>query len=87
MRLNLCRLAAIVAAATSLLLPASSSATATPEEVSSSLSKGVTYLKGLQNGETGAISGRIVADVKTSTQNLRSTLILGGTLQEPQVRN
>jgi len=37
--------------------------------------------------ETGAISGRIVADVKTSTQNLRSTLILGGTLQEPQVRN
>src|SRR4051812_559905 len=37
--------------------------------------------------ETGAISGRIVADVKTSTQNVRSTLILGGTLQEPQVRN
>jgi hypothetical protein len=37
--------------------------------------------------ENGALSGRIVADVKTSTQNLRSTLILGGTLQEPQVRN
>jgi hypothetical protein len=37
--------------------------------------------------ESGALSGRIVADVKTSTQNLRSTLILGGTIQEPQVRN
>jgi hypothetical protein len=38
-------------------------------------------------GENGALSGRIVADVKTSTQNLRSTLIMGGTVQEPQVRN
>jgi hypothetical protein len=37
--------------------------------------------------ETGALSGRIVADVRTTTQNLRSTLILGGTVQEPQVRN
>jgi hypothetical protein len=37
--------------------------------------------------ESGALSGRIVADVKTSSQNLRSTLILGGTVQEPQVRN
>jgi hypothetical protein len=37
--------------------------------------------------ESGALSGRIVADVKTPTQNLRSTLILGGTVQEPQVRN
>jgi hypothetical protein len=37
--------------------------------------------------EGGALSGRIVADVRTSTQNLRATLILGGTVQEPQVRN
>jgi hypothetical protein len=37
--------------------------------------------------EKGGLSGRIVADVKTSTQNLRATLILGGTVQEPQVRN
>jgi hypothetical protein len=37
--------------------------------------------------ETGALSGRIVADVRTSTQNLRTTLMLGGTIQEPQVRN
>jgi hypothetical protein len=37
--------------------------------------------------ERGGLSGRIVADVKTSTQNLRATLILGGTVQEPQVRN
>jgi hypothetical protein len=37
--------------------------------------------------ESGTLSGRIIADVKTSTQNLRSTLILGGTVQEPQVRN
>jgi hypothetical protein len=37
--------------------------------------------------EGGALSGRIVADVKTSTQNLRATLTLGGTVQEPLVRN
>ena len=37
--------------------------------------------------EGGELSGRIVADVKTSTQNVRATLILGGTVQEPQVRN
>jgi hypothetical protein len=37
--------------------------------------------------ESGALSGRIIADVKTSSQNLRSTLIMGGTVQEPQVRN
>jgi hypothetical protein len=37
--------------------------------------------------ENGALSGRIVADVKTAAQNVRITLILGGTVQEPQVRN
>ena len=37
--------------------------------------------------QTGALSGRIVADVKTASQNLRATLNLGGTVKEPQVRN
>jgi hypothetical protein len=35
----------------------------------------------------GALSGRIVADVTVSSQVLRATLSLGGTLKEPQVRN
>ena len=35
----------------------------------------------------GALSGRIVADVRTASQTLRATLLLGGTLKEPQVRN
>lgn len=35
----------------------------------------------------GALSGRIVADVKAPTQTLRTTLNLGGTVKEPQVRN
>jgi hypothetical protein len=35
----------------------------------------------------GALSGRIVADVKTATQTLRATVNLGGTIQEPRVRN
>jgi hypothetical protein len=35
----------------------------------------------------GALSGRIVADVTVSSQVLRATLNLGGTLKEPQVRN
>ena len=35
----------------------------------------------------GALSGRIVADVKTGPQSLRATLSLGGTAKEPQVRN
>jgi hypothetical protein len=33
--------------------------------------------------QSGALSGRIVADVK----NQRATLQLGGTVKEPQVRN
>jgi hypothetical protein len=37
--------------------------------------------------QTGALSGRIVADVKTASQNVRATLNLGGTAKEPQVRN
>src|SRR5436190_1486442 len=37
--------------------------------------------------QSGALSGRIVIDVRTSTQALRAILILGGTLKEPQVKN
>jgi hypothetical protein len=37
--------------------------------------------------EKGALSGRIVADVKIASQQQRATLLLGGTLQEPLVRN
>lgn len=36
--------------------------------------------------ESGALSGRIIADVKTSAQNLRATLVMGGTVKEPQVK-
>jgi len=35
----------------------------------------------------GALSGRIVADVRVASQVLRATLTLGGTVKEPQVRN
>jgi hypothetical protein len=37
--------------------------------------------------QSGALSGRIVADVKVASQSLRATLNLGGTVKEPQVRN
>ena len=37
--------------------------------------------------QNGALSGRIVADVRTAAETLRATLSLGGTLKEPQVRN
>jgi hypothetical protein len=37
--------------------------------------------------KTGALSGRIVADVKTAAQTLSATLNLGGTVKEPQVRD
>jgi hypothetical protein len=37
--------------------------------------------------QNGALSGRIVADVRVASQTLRATLNLGGTLKEPQVRN
>ena len=37
--------------------------------------------------ESGALSGRIVADVKTAARTLSATLLLGGTVKEPQVRN
>jgi hypothetical protein len=37
---------------------------------------------------SGALAGRIIADIRTtSTQPLRATLVLGGTVKEPQVRN
>lgn len=51
------RLAVLAAATLSLLVPAAASAVATEEEVNSSVSKGLTYLKGLQSTETGAIAG------------------------------
>ena len=35
----------------------------------------------------GALTGRIVADVRTTLQPLRATLVVGGTVKEPQVRN
>lgn len=34
----------------------------------------------------GALSGRIVADVRTVSQTLSATLLLGGTVKEPQVK-
>jgi len=37
--------------------------------------------------QNGALSGRIVADVRVAQQRLSATLNLGGTLTEPQVRN
>jgi hypothetical protein len=36
---------------------------------------------------SGALVGRLVADIRTTAQPLRATLTLGGTLKEPQVRN
>jgi hypothetical protein len=35
----------------------------------------------------GALSGRIVADVRVASQQQRTTLTIGGTVKEPQVRN
>lgn len=57
MRLTTWRPALIVVAVCALLAPATASATATPEQITTALNNGVTYLKGLQNTETGAISG------------------------------
>ena len=37
--------------------------------------------------EGGALSGRIVADVRTASTTMRATLNLGGTVKEPRVRN
>jgi hypothetical protein len=36
---------------------------------------------------SGALAGRIVADIRTNVQPLRATIVLGGTVKEPQVRN
>ena len=36
---------------------------------------------------SGALSGRIVADVKNQSRVQQATLVLGGTVREPQVRN
>jgi hypothetical protein len=56
MRSKLMRAALFAAALAALVVPAAASATATPAEISSSLGKGVEYLKGLQK-ESGEISG------------------------------
>ncbi|HET8861951.1 MAG TPA: hypothetical protein VFM94_01725 [Solirubrobacterales bacterium] len=56
MRSITCRLAPLAAAIGLLLVPTAASATATPEQISSALSGGVTYLKGLQK-ESGEIPG------------------------------
>jgi hypothetical protein len=37
--------------------------------------------------QNGALSGRIVADVRIASQQMRAVLNLGGTVREPQVRN
>ena len=37
--------------------------------------------------QSGALSGRIVADVKTAPALLSGHALLGGTVKEPQVRN
>jgi hypothetical protein len=37
--------------------------------------------------QSGALSGRIVADVKSSSRSQQATIVLGGTVKEPQVRN
>jgi actin-related protein len=36
---------------------------------------------------SGAIAGRVVADIRTTVQPLRAILVIGGTVKEPQVRN
>jgi hypothetical protein len=51
------RLATLAAVGISLLAPAAASANSTPEQIATSRSNGVTYLKGLQNEKTGAIPG------------------------------
>jgi hypothetical protein len=56
MRLINSRLAALAVMAVSLAVPATAAATATPTEISTSLGKGVEYLKGLQK-ESGEIPG------------------------------
>jgi len=37
--------------------------------------------------DNGALSGRIVVDLRVSDDTRRATLIIGGTLKEPQLRN
>lgn len=56
MRLITLRLTALAAVLVSLALPAAALATATPTEITTSLNKGVEYLKGLQK-ESGEIPG------------------------------
>ena len=37
--------------------------------------------------QTGALSGRVVADLRAANQTVRATINLSGTIREPQVRN
>lgn len=52
----ICQLTLVALAIASLAMPAAASAIATPEEISSSINKGLTYLKGIQSTEDGSIS-------------------------------
>lgn len=56
MRSITARLALLAATVLALALPALASATASPTEISAALTKGVTYLKGLQTS-SGEIAG------------------------------
>jgi hypothetical protein len=56
MRTLTCRLALLGACLCGLLLPSTASATSTPTEISSSKSKGVTYLEGLQEANGGFLT-------------------------------
>jgi len=57
MRPTTWRLTLLAAVVCALLAPATAFATVTPEQITTALNNGVTYLKGLQNSETGAITG------------------------------
>jgi hypothetical protein len=55
--------------------------------------RNVTFSAGAMNASAtaditpdGALSGRIVADIRTSSQNLRATVNVGGTVRDPQVK-
>jgi hypothetical protein len=53
MRLNTCRLALFALVLSALLLPASASATSTPTQIQASVSKGVGFVKSLQEADGG----------------------------------
>lgn len=53
MRLNTCRLAPLALVIGGLLVPATASATSTPTQIQASVTKGVTYVKSLQESDGG----------------------------------